>query len=117
MIEANETVGTAKQLVPFGQAVKALKEGKMVRRSEWNKDFFIFKQVPSSVNKTIVPKMTSLPDSVKSELIKRFEDLENHSIDSIHYVDQIALVNWSGRIDSYTPSVIDVFAEDWVVLV
>ncbi len=116
MQEAKETVGTANQLVPFGEAIKALKDGKIVKRSEWNKDFFIFKQVPSSVGKNIVPKMTSLPESVKIEFDKRFNDLENHQIDSIHYVDQIAFVNWSGRIDSYTPSVIDVFAEDWVVL-
>lgn len=116
MIKSEETVGTANQLLDFGKAIKALKDGKIVRRNEWEKDFFIFKQVPSSVHKNIVPKMTSLPESVKIELEKRFNDLKNHSIDSINYVDQIAFVNWSGRIDSYTPSVIDVFAEDWIIL-
>lgn len=51
----------------FGEAIHALNEGKMVARQGWD-NLFVFKQVPSMVDKDIVPKMTSLPDAVKKNL-------------------------------------------------
>lgn len=36
MEKSTETVGTANQLVSFGEATKALKEGKRVQRQGWN---------------------------------------------------------------------------------
>jgi len=52
----------------FGQAIEALKEGKRVQRTGWNgKGLFVFMQVPSTINREIVPKMQSLPQSVKDE--------------------------------------------------
>lgn len=100
----------------FGQAVSALKEGKRVQREGWNgKGLFVFMQVPSIIGKDIVPKMQSLPQSVKDEFMRRFAN-ESEQLDAIYYDNQLALVNTSNLITGWAPSVSDSLAEDWVVL-
>lgn len=100
----------------FGQAIEALKEGKRVRRTGWNgKGLFVFRQVPSTINREIVPKMQSLPQSVKDEFERRFND-PNEQIDTISYDNQLALVNQSNLITGWSPSVSDSLATDWIVL-
>lgn len=100
----------------FGQAIEALKEGKKVQRTGWNgKGLFVFMQVPSSINREIVPKMQSLPQSVKDEFERRFND-PNEQIDAIYYDNQLALVNPSNLITGWSPSVSDSLATDWIVL-
>lgn len=93
----------------FGEAIEALKEGKRVARSGWNgKGMFVFKQVPSPISKDIVPKMTSLPQSVKDEFVRRDQGPT--------YVNQMAIVKPDGSVDSWVASSSDTFAEDWVIL-
>lgn len=100
----------------FGQAIEALKEGKRVQRTGWNgKGLFVFMQVPSTINREIVPKMQSLPQSVKDEFERRFND-PNEQIDAIYYDNQLALVNSSNLINGWAASVSDSLANDWVIL-
>lgn len=99
----------------FGKAIEALKEGKMVQRTGWNgKGMFIFMQVPSKIGSEIVPKMTSLPQQVKNEFEKRFNNPEKQ-LDAIHYDNQIAIVNSSNMINGWSPSVADALADDWII--
>ncbi len=108
-VAKEETVGTASALVDFGIAVLALKKGKMVARTGWNgKGLFVFRQVPAQVPMSIIPKMSSLPQSVKDEFIKRAKD--------ISYSDQLALVKPDNSISGWSPSTNDTLAEDWIVL-
>lgn len=100
----------------FGQAVEALKQGKMVTRSGWNgRGLFVFMQVPAEINKEIVPKMQSLPQSVKNEFQRRFDD-PNEQIDAIYYSNQLALVSTSNMITGWAPSTSDSLAEDWEII-
>lgn len=100
----------------FGQVVEALKQGKRVQRTGWNgKGLFVFMQVPSTINREIVPKMQSLPQSVKDEFERRFNG-PNEQIDSIYYDNQLALVNPSNLITGWSPSTPDALADDWVIL-
>lgn len=95
----------------FGNVIQFLKEGKACCRSGWNgKGLFIVKQVPSHIEKDIIPKMQSLPQSAKDILMKR----ENPHID---YTNQMLIIHPDGRADSWVPSSSDIFAEDWEVLV
>jgi hypothetical protein len=113
---ATETVGVAHQELDFSKALKALKEGKRIRRSTWGKNKkFIFEQVPSNVPSKFVEKMTSLPQSVKDYFQSTFED-ENAQISEIYYSDQIALVGNSNLITGYNLSNSDAFAKDWIIL-
>ncbi|CAM1341772.1 DUF2829 domain-containing protein [Tenacibaculum aestuarii] len=123
MQEANETVGTANQLVSFGKAIDALKLGKRVARKGWNgKGMFIFMQVPSSVSMEIVSKMTSLPQSVKDEFTRRHEDknwleaVHQSSFDSISYQNQLAMVYPNNKIYGWVASPSDVLESDWIIL-
>jgi hypothetical protein len=114
--QANETVGTAQQLVNFGKAIEALKQGKRVQRAGWNgKGLFIFMQVPSSVSRDIVPRMTSLPQSVKDEFERRFNG-PSMTDGTIKYQNQIAMVYPDNNIYGWVASPSDVLEEDWIIL-
>lgn len=94
----------------FGMAIMALKAGYAVRRSGWNgKGLWVIKQVPACIPEEIIPKMQSLPQSAKDLILKgkRFID----------YTSQCLIYNENtGRADSWVPSISDVFAEDWEVV-
>lgn len=100
----------------FGHAIVALKQGKRVQRAGWNgKGLFIFMQVPSQVDKEIVPKMTSLPQSVKNEFQKRF-DGPAMTDGKIKYQNQIAMVYPDNNIYGWVASPSDILEEDWIIL-
>lgn len=93
----------------FGFAIEALKLGKKVARTGWNgKVLFVFMQVQSEINEEIVPKMQSLPQSVKDEFVKRGGN--------ISYSNQMAIVKPDNSINGWAPSVSDVLAEDWLIV-
>ncbi len=93
----------------FGLAIEALKLGKKVSREGWNgKGMFIFKQVPANIGLDIIPKMTSVPQSVKDTMIER----EQH----LNYRNQCVIVDKDGNVDNWAPSISDVFSEDWIIL-
>jgi hypothetical protein len=116
----------------FGQAVQAMKNGKMLQRAGWNgKGLFVFMQVPSEIKLEIVPKMQSLPDSVKNEFLRRFEvgeqvkesnvsatslPIDPIFYNTIRYNNQFAIVYPNNDIFGWTPSPSDAAAEDWMIL-
>ena len=95
----------------FGQAVdQGLKKGKRITRSGWNgKGMFIFMQVPAEIPMDTVPKMQSLPQSVKDVFIEREQK-------GITYKNQIAMVYPDNTIYGWVASPSDVLEEDWIIL-
>lgn len=92
----------------FGQAVEAIKQGKMVSREGWNsKGLFVFMGVPSEVPVEIIPKMTSLPAAVKKIVTNRGLPLR--------YQNQMAIVYPDNNIHGWTPSPSDDLATDWCI--
>lgn len=117
MKRATETVGTGKPLVDFGKAIKALKEGKRVQRKGWNgKGLFVFMQVPSAVGWEVIPRMTSLPQSVKDEFDRRFDNTPIDGDLDIKYSNQLALVDLNNNVTGWSPSTSDALSEDWIIL-
>lgn len=129
--ELTETVENAKQLVDFGEAIKALKQGKRVQRNGWNgKGLFIFMQVSADIFLETVPKMQSLPQTVKNEFIKRQKEnlyskeplfvTENGTSTKIHdhiyYRNQLAMVYPDNIIYGWVASPSDILEEDWIIL-
>lgn len=106
-----EAVGDAKATGHnFGWAIQALREGQMLRRAGWNgKGMFIVKQIPALIGADVIPKMQSLPQSAKDEMLKREQ--------SIAYSNQLLIVRADGQADSWTASAADIFAEDWEIAV
>lgn len=91
----------------FGKAISLLKQGRAIRRKGWNgKGLFVIKQVPAHIDSNIIPKMQSLPQSAKDLIMK--------GKGFIDYTSQCLIYNENtGRADSWVPSISDVFAEDW----
>lgn len=78
-------------------------------RKGWNdKAMFVFKQVPSRVPADVVPKMSSLPESVKNRMMKYKM--------SPDYQNQMVIVDEDGCINSWVASSSDTFATDWILL-
>lgn len=99
----------------FGEAIEAVKQGKLIAREGWNgKGMFVFMQVPSTIGKQIVPIMQSLPPSAKAEFEKRFND-PKEQIDAIYYDNQLAIVYPSNLICGWSPSAIDCLSDDWYI--
>ena len=99
------------KLFDFGEAIKALKDGHAIARKGWNgKNLFVIKQIPATIEGLIIDKIQSLPNSCK-ELIKQKE-----GVPIIKYTNQMLIINHDGRADSWVPSVSDIFAEDWYVV-
>lgn len=90
----------------FAHAIEALKEGKKITRDGWDGKF-IFMQVPATILPEVIPKMQSLPQSVKDTFAERGI--------SIRYNNQIALVDLDSNISGYAFTPADVLAEDWYV--
>lgn len=93
----------------FGSAIQALTEGKRVQREGWNgKGLFVFMQIPAIIGEEIIPKMQSLPQSVKDEFAKRGG--------AITYQNQMAIVYPDNSIHGWIASASDSLAHDWCVL-
>ena len=93
----------------FGQAIEALKEGKLVTREGWNgKGLFVMKQIPAEIGLEIIPKMQSVQESAKKVLVSRGTTLK--------YENQMLIIKPNGTADSWVPSSSDIFAEDWIIV-
>jgi hypothetical protein len=92
----------------IGQAIAAAAQGKIISREGWNgKGMFVFRQVPSKVPTEIIPKMTSLPESVKAVLAERGGD--------ITYQNQFCVVYPDNSFHGWQPSGADCLATDWCI--
>lgn len=95
----------------FEFALTKLRLGIPVARKSWEKDNkFIFMQVPSNIDISIVPKMQSLPDLVKTKFTNELTRV------GISYTDQICMQDDRGFLVNYTPTCSDILAEDWTVV-
>lgn len=90
----------------FGEAIERVKTRSYIaRRANWDDDTFIFAQIPANINEETIPKMQSLPDVVKREIIEA-------GITSLNYQNQICKFD-NGDITYYTPIGDEIFAKDW----
>lgn len=103
-------INDERQNMTFGDAIEVLKQGGAIRRKGWNgKGMFVIKQVPSHIDSNIIPKMQSLPQSAK-DLIMKGKGFIDYTCQCLIYNEN------TGRADSWNPSIADVFAEDWEIV-
>lgn len=91
----------------FEQILPLIREGYAVRRSGWNgKNLMVFKQVPARIADEIIPKMQSLPEEAKRLILAHGKHID--------YTSQCLIFNAeNGEANSWTPSISDIFANDW----
>ncbi len=97
--------------MPFSEALILIKYGFCVRRRGWNgSGLFVFRQKPTTVPTDIIPKMSSLYDEAKEQILA----VQDH----INYTAQMLIFNTNtGRADSWVPSSADLFADDWDLVI
>lgn len=108
--EAAQFGNASLEVMDFGNAIKALKAGKVIQRKSWaGTGYVVFKQVPAKITQEIIPKMQSLPEDAKQFILG--------SRGYISYESQCLIYrSTTGEADSWAPSISDVLAEDWQVV-
>lgn len=94
----------------FQEALKAMNDGYAVRRTtNWPSNYVVFAQIPQTVGKYIIPKMTSVPAKVK-ELVMA------HS-QGISYHDQCIMLDVeTGSAEYFVPTIKNCNADDWEIV-
>lgn len=114
------------ELITFGQAIEALKEGKRVTREGWNgKGMFIFMRPEDELSVDfIVNKVKSLPQSVKDYYIPQFawnipedESGEGPKDVKVKFTSYLCMLTADGTIvNGWLASQTDMLSEDWIIL-
>lgn len=93
----------------FGEILKELESGKVVRRASYDPSFVIYKQLPSCIEPRYVLKMLSVPSDMKLLLVK------NES--GIKYTNQYIIYDFIEECATYvTFDGDDINASDWEVI-
>lgn len=110
----------------FGQAIKALKEGKRVARQGWNgKGMFVFERPADELTVSmIVEKVKSLPESVKTFFKGQFSWTKSESESGkgpenvkVKFGAYLCMYAADGSIvNGWLASQTDILAEDWIIL-
>ncbi len=98
----------------YEEVFQLMENGGMVRRESWKENIkFVFRQVPATISKDIVPKMQSLPQAVKDYFQTTFDN-PKEQISAIYYSNQFAIVGQSNMICGWMPMDEDFRADDWI---
>ena len=107
----------------FGQAIEALKQGKLVARLGWNgKGMFIFMRPADDLHiEMLVDKVKSLPQSVKDYYAQDITNSEGGRIvtfpdDKVNFTAYLCMKAADGTIvNGWLASQTDILAEDWTI--
>jgi hypothetical protein len=107
-----------KPLLGFDWAINALKNGKLVTRKGWNgKGMFLFVRPADELTTDFIPKVKSLPDSVKEYIDKHVDDKTNpgeSGLTPVKFTAYICMKAADGSIvNGWLASQTDMLAEDW----
>jgi hypothetical protein len=92
----------------FGQAIEALKQGKLVTRSGWNgKGMFLFQRPADTLPIGVIPNVKSLPQAVKDYYAEKSADVTFTAYICMKAADDTIVNGW---LASQT----DILAEDWM---
>lgn len=102
----------------YGQALLAVKTGKLIARAGWNgKDMFVFMrpsdEIPVSV---VVNQVKSLPQSVK-EYFKKKHPVSSEQEDKIKFLPYLCMKAADDSIvNGWLASQTDMLSEDWQII-
>ena len=100
----------------FGQAIEALKEGKLAARKGWNgKGMFIFMRPGDQLSTDmVVNKVKSLPESFKKWVADNYGDAPS---DTIRFTPYLCMKAADGTVvNGWLASQTDMLSEDWEII-
>jgi hypothetical protein len=105
----------------FGLALEALKAGKLVSRTGWNgKKMFLFIRPADVLETGFIPKVKSLPESVKNWIDKHLDDKVNQGEQGITPVKFGAYICMKAAdnsiVNGWLASQTDMLVDDWYIL-
>lgn len=105
----------------FGEALEAVKKGKLATRNGWNgKNMFVFQRPEDTLLTGFIPKVKSLPESVKKWIDKNMDDKQNpgeEGLTPIKFTAYLCLKSADNTIvNGWLASQTDMLAEDWEVI-
>ncbi len=96
----------------FGEAIAALKDGCMVKRSGWNgKNMFLFIRPEDTLPMSIVERAVSIPRKVKEFFVHGSEETE---VKVTAYICMKAADNTI--VNGWLASQTDMIADDWTII-
>ncbi len=99
----------------FGQAIEALKEGKMVRRTGWNgKGMFLFIRPEFVCDIETFKKIVSVPDNAKELIVTSTYDIASPTFKFTGYISMFAADK--SIVNGWLASQTDMLSEDWEVI-
>lgn len=121
--ESNQAEQLATNNLDFGQALRYLKQGKLVQRAGWNgKDMFIFIRPEDELPvEMVVHNVKSLPQSVKNYLADRFKGNYTKASDkspfTIKFTSYLCMKAADGSIvNGWLASQTDMLSSDWQIV-
>lgn len=93
----------------FYEAIAKAHEGKRVRRIKWNEshtDIFVFARPSDTLTKDFIPKVKSLPETVKNHFVSIKKDIKFSQYLCLFNGRDMVMNNWQ-------PSDLDKIASDW----
>jgi hypothetical protein len=99
----------------FGEAIEAVKNGKLVTRSGWNgKGMFIFQRPADDLPITIVLGAKSLPKRVKDYYERKHQPIVPENIPQITFTAYLCMKAANDTVvNGWLASQTDMLAEDW----
>lgn len=104
------STGSAPIGLAYGGAIEALKAGLRVARADWNgKGMFVFRRPGTTVSKSILPSINTLPLATQEFLIGLSRDIE--------FLPYLCMWSATGEVvNGWLASQSDMQAEDWFVV-
>ncbi len=105
----------------FGAALEAVKQGALVARKGWNgKGMFVFMRPSDELTTEFIPKVKSLPQSVKDYIDQYVDDKSNPGetgLTKVKFTAYLCMKAADGSIvNGWLASQTDMLAEDWCIL-
>lgn len=101
-------MSTPIQLPNFSEIFENVAHQCVIARRSWPAGTMVFAQVPATIPLEVIPKMQSLPEHVRLELISRGKP--------ISYSKQLAILHPDNSIHGWNPTPEDLWADDWITL-
>lgn len=99
----------------FGQAIEALKEGKMVRRSGWNgKGMFLFIRPEFVCDLDAFKRIVSVPDNAKELIVASTYDVASPTFKFTGHISMFAADK--SIVNGWLASQTDMLSNDWEIV-